>query len=183
MSAVRSLDRDGFVYLIQEYEPFTFPMGTYAALAQRVLRACALRRCSPPNCLRDYFRRHGIGVYADGLAAAATRSRRRSRTRSRRSTPPTAGQLAGRRPRDGCCSTPGPSPTRRATCSSLACWRSAGRVEQGAFEGGWALARDRHARQRPAARRSATGEPQADRRARGSGPTPRCSATTTSGWR
>ena len=42
-AALESVDADRFVYLIQEYEPFTFPMGTYAALAARLLRLAALR--------------------------------------------------------------------------------------------------------------------------------------------
>ncbi len=54
-----------FLYLIQEYEPFTFPMGTYAALARDsyTFAHCALFSTEP---LRGYFRAHSIGVYAAG---------------------------------------------------------------------------------------------------------------------
>ena len=48
-AALRSLDADRFLYLIQEYEPFTFPMGTYAALAAESYRS-RTPRCSPPSC-------------------------------------------------------------------------------------------------------------------------------------
>jgi len=55
-----------FVYLIQEYEPFTFPMGSYYAMAQHsysfphhALFSSAL--------LKDYFELRGIGVF-DGRA-------------------------------------------------------------------------------------------------------------------
>jgi len=57
-----------FLYLIQEYEPFTFPMGSYAALAAEsyVLPHVAL---FSSELLRGYFRTHAIGVYAGGAQA------------------------------------------------------------------------------------------------------------------
>ena len=63
--ALGTLDGGRFLYLIQEYEPFTFPMGTYAALATDSYR---LPHCGlfSSELLRDYFRRHGIGVFSDG---------------------------------------------------------------------------------------------------------------------
>ncbi|HEY1595847.1 MAG TPA: glycosyltransferase family 2 protein, partial [Thermoleophilaceae bacterium] len=65
-AAVRSLGgAERFLYLIQEYEPFTFPMGTYAALAAESYNL-PHRALFSSELLRDYFRRHGIGVYADG---------------------------------------------------------------------------------------------------------------------
>ena len=54
-----------FLYLIQEYEPFTFPMGTYAALADESYRLPHVALFST-DLLRDFFRGRGIGVYADG---------------------------------------------------------------------------------------------------------------------
>jgi hypothetical protein len=57
-----------FVYLIADYEPLRHPAGTLAALA-------AESYCFPHHALfssgllRDYFRRRGVGVYADGPAA------------------------------------------------------------------------------------------------------------------
>jgi glycosyltransferase involved in cell wall biosynthesis len=67
-AATRELGDGRFLYLIQEYEPFTFPMGTFAALAAESYRL-PHRALFSSELLRDYFRRHGIGVFADGTAA------------------------------------------------------------------------------------------------------------------
>ena len=67
-SALASLSGAASFYLIQEYEPFTFPMGTYAALATDSYRLPHFGLFSS-ELLRDYFRRHGIGVFAEGTAA------------------------------------------------------------------------------------------------------------------
>ena len=117
-AAVRSLRRDRFLYLIQEYEPFTFPMGTYAALA-RESYDFPHQALFSSELLRDYFRRQRIGVYEEGAEAGDGRSasfqnaitpiRRRQRMSCR----------AARRA--GCCSTRGLRPTRVATCSNSAC--------------------------------------------------------------
>jgi glycosyltransferase involved in cell wall biosynthesis len=66
--AARSLREERFLYLIQEHEPFTFPMGTYAALAGESYSFPHFALFST-ELLRDYFRRHAIGVYAAGGAA------------------------------------------------------------------------------------------------------------------
>jgi glycosyltransferase involved in cell wall biosynthesis len=66
--AARALGGGRFLYLIQEYEPFTFPMGTFAALADESYRLEHSALFST-ELLRDYFRHHGIGVYAGGTAA------------------------------------------------------------------------------------------------------------------
>ena len=66
--ALRSLHGGQFLYLIQEYEPFTFPMGTHAALASESYRFPHFALFSS-ELLRDYFRRNGIGVYEAGMAA------------------------------------------------------------------------------------------------------------------
>jgi glycosyltransferase involved in cell wall biosynthesis len=63
--ATEELGRPGFVYLIQEYEPFTFPMGSYAALADQSYRFEHFALFSS-ELLRSYFRAHGIGVYLGG---------------------------------------------------------------------------------------------------------------------
>jgi glycosyltransferase involved in cell wall biosynthesis len=54
-----------FLYLIQEYEPFTFPMGTLAALAEQsyTFEHAAL---FSTQLLRDFFRARRIGVFAAG---------------------------------------------------------------------------------------------------------------------
>ncbi len=71
--AVTSIEHERFVYLIQEYEPFTFPMGTYAALASQSYRFPHYALFST-ELLRHYFRRHAIGVFADGAKAGDARS-------------------------------------------------------------------------------------------------------------
>ena len=96
-AALRSLDAERFLYLIQEYEPFTFPMGSYAALAAESYTFPHTAVFST-ELLREYFRRHALGVYRGGRRRA-TPPRRRSTTRSRPSTRPTAAELAGRSPR------------------------------------------------------------------------------------
>src|SRR5205807_669948 len=53
-AAVQSLGAGRFVYLIQEYEPFTFPMGSYAALAAQSYRFDHYALFST-ELLRDYF--------------------------------------------------------------------------------------------------------------------------------
>jgi glycosyltransferase involved in cell wall biosynthesis len=64
-AARTELQEAGFAYLIQEYEPMTFPMGSFAALAAQSYRFPHFGLFSS-ELLRDYFRRHEIGVYAGG---------------------------------------------------------------------------------------------------------------------
>jgi glycosyltransferase involved in cell wall biosynthesis len=93
-SAVRALGGGRFLYLIQEYEPFTFPMGTFAALARESYELPHFALFST-ELLRDYFRRHGIGVYTDGSDSGDARSAAFENA----ITPidaPAAGELAGR---------------------------------------------------------------------------------------
>jgi hypothetical protein len=96
-AAARELGRERFLYLIQEYEPFTFPMGSYAALAAESYRFPHAALFST-ELLRGYFRRHALGVYADGEAAGE----RASVTFENAITaiePPTTAELAARRTR------------------------------------------------------------------------------------
>ena len=67
-SALRELGRERFLYLIQEYEPFTFPMSTHAALAAESY-TFPHEALFSTELLRGYFQKHGLGVYADGRAA------------------------------------------------------------------------------------------------------------------
>jgi hypothetical protein len=92
--AVRHLGGERFLYLIQEYEPFTFPMGTYAALASESYTFPHTALFST-ELLRDFFRRREIGVYAQGAARgdAASASFQNAITAVE---PPTAAELAGR---------------------------------------------------------------------------------------
>ncbi len=61
--ASEDLGRPGFVYLIQEFEPFTFPMGSHAALADQSYRFEHYALFSS-ELLRGYFRAHRLGVFA-----------------------------------------------------------------------------------------------------------------------
>jgi glycosyltransferase involved in cell wall biosynthesis len=91
------LQRRRFLYLIQEYEPFTFPMGTYAALAAGSYEFEHDALFSS-ELLREYFQRHRLGVFADGdaVGSAASRSFQNAIT----AVPaPTVPELAARRPR------------------------------------------------------------------------------------
>jgi glycosyltransferase involved in cell wall biosynthesis len=92
--AVLRLGGERFLYLIQEYEPFTFPMGTYAALAEGSYRFPHTALFST-ELLRDWFRRHGIGVYAEGEAVGDARSAVFQNAITA-VEPPTAEELAGR---------------------------------------------------------------------------------------
>jgi glycosyltransferase involved in cell wall biosynthesis len=84
-----------FLYLIQEYEPFTFPMGSYAALAQQSYALPHVGLFSS-ELLRDYFRRRRIGVFAGPDGEELSASFQNAITAV---PPPSAAELAARRPR------------------------------------------------------------------------------------
>ena len=135
-AALRTLDAQRFLYLIQEYEPFTFPMGTHAALAAESYRFPHAALFST-ELLRDYFRRHGLGVYTAGTEAGD----RDSASFDNAITaidPPGAGELAGRRPRRLLFyARPEPHATRNMfELGVLALSRA---LERGAFADGWSL--------------------------------------------
>jgi hypothetical protein len=96
-AALRTLGGGRFVYLIQEYEPFTFPMGTYAALARESYDLPHFALFST-ELLRDYFRRRGIGVYAAGAEVGDSDSVAFENAITA-IEPPTAAQLAARETR------------------------------------------------------------------------------------
>lgn len=56
-----------FLYFIQEYEAFTFPMGSYYALAHESYSFPHVALFSSPT-LRDYFQIHSYGVFASADA-------------------------------------------------------------------------------------------------------------------
>jgi glycosyltransferase involved in cell wall biosynthesis len=92
--ALRSLEGERFLYLVQEYEPVTFPMGTLSALAGQSYRFPHHALFST-ELLRDYFRRHRLGVYEQG----AERGDEESAAFQNAITavePPTAEELAAR---------------------------------------------------------------------------------------
>jgi|GEM_PF-512066 len=63
-AAVRKLHADHFIYFIQEYESFTFPMGTYAALADESYGFPHFPLFSS-KLLKEYFELNQLGAYAD----------------------------------------------------------------------------------------------------------------------
>ena len=64
-SATQQLGAGRFLYLIQECEPLTFPMGSSAALARQTYDFPHYALFST-ELLRDYFRLQGLGVFANG---------------------------------------------------------------------------------------------------------------------
>ena len=65
--AAKALKKSKFVYLIQEYEPFTFPMGTFASLANQTYDFPHYAVFST-EFLRDYFRQNRLGVFSESSA-------------------------------------------------------------------------------------------------------------------
>jgi len=63
--AARILGQERFLYLVQEFEPFTFPMGTYYALARRSYDFPHHALFSS-GLLEEYFREQRIGVFGAG---------------------------------------------------------------------------------------------------------------------
>lgn len=93
-AAARTVGAPGFLYLVQEHEPFTFPHGSWAALAEQSYRFPHTALFST-ELLRDWFRRERIGVYAGGEAAGDERSAAFQNAISA-VAPPAAEELAGR---------------------------------------------------------------------------------------
>jgi glycosyltransferase involved in cell wall biosynthesis len=134
-SAARALGGARFLYLIQEYEPFTFPMGTYAALATESYRL-PHRALFSTELLRDYFRRHAIGVYASGDAAGDEASAAFENAITA-VEPPTAGELGARTARRLLVYAR-PEPHAARNMFELAVLALDRALEQGAFAG-WEL--------------------------------------------
>jgi len=130
-AALRELDGERFLYLIQEYEPFTFPMGSHAALAEESYRLPHAALFST-ELLRDYFRAHRLGVFAEGDGDALA-----FRNAITAVDPPAAAELGGRARRQLLFyARPEPHAARNMfELGALALGRAAAR---GAFEG-WAL--------------------------------------------
>jgi glycosyltransferase involved in cell wall biosynthesis len=64
-TALESLRRSRFLYLIQEYEPYTHPMGSLAALAMSTYEYPHVAMFST-ELLRRFFAQHSYGVFAAG---------------------------------------------------------------------------------------------------------------------
>ncbi|HQX08903.1 MAG TPA: glycosyltransferase [Thermoflexales bacterium] len=65
--ACRQLRSDRFLYLIQEYEPFTFELGSFYALAEQTY-AFPHTALFSTQLLADYFRENRIGVFRGEIA-------------------------------------------------------------------------------------------------------------------
>lgn len=134
--AVRTLDGGRFVYLIQEYEPFTFPMGTYAALAAQSYRFEHFAVFST-EFLQAYFREHRIGVYEHGVKRGDRDSLtfQNALTRPER---PTVEQLAGRSSRR-LLFYARPEPHAARNMFELGVLALGRALDEGVFTGGWEL--------------------------------------------
>jgi hypothetical protein len=133
---VTELGRERFLYLIQEHEPFTFPMGSYAALAMASydLPHTALFSTA---LLRDWFRLRGLGVYAGGTEAG-DRASEAFENAITAIDPPSAAALAGRGARRLLFyARPEPHAARNMFELGMLALRRA--AEQGAFDAGWTL--------------------------------------------
>lgn len=71
--AVLDMSKSKFVYLIQEYEPFTFEMGSFAALATETYTFPHYAVFST-ELLREYFRENRLGVFSESTEAGDSNS-------------------------------------------------------------------------------------------------------------
>jgi hypothetical protein len=135
-AALSELDSERFIYLIQEYEPYTHPMGSWAALAMASYELPHYAVFST-ELLREFFAHHGYGVFATGEEAG----RRDSRSFQNAITPvapPSAAELAGRTARRLLFyARPEAHATRNMFELGLMALSVA--LSRGAFEGGWSF--------------------------------------------
>jgi hypothetical protein len=133
---LRSVEADRFLYLIQEYEPLTLPAGTFAALALESYGFPHAELFSSEP-LRDYFRAHGLGVYADG-ADAGDRSSAVFQDAVTAARPPTVGELTRPGPRRLLFHA-GPEPHAASAMFELGVLALSRALELGAFARDWDL--------------------------------------------
>jgi glycosyltransferase involved in cell wall biosynthesis len=93
--ACSDLGRRRFLFIIQEYDALTYPVGTLGAVVREAYRLPHVAAFST-ELLRDYFRRHRLGVYA---ASEGDRLSATFRNAITRVDPPAPGDLAGTRSR------------------------------------------------------------------------------------
>lgn len=72
-AATQELGQKRFIYLTQDYEPVFYPRDSFYALAEESLTFPQYTLYST-ELLRDYSRRHGIGVFAEGEEEGNRRS-------------------------------------------------------------------------------------------------------------
>ncbi len=135
-AAGRELGRDHFLYLVQEYEPYTVPVGSWAALAEETYRFPHTALFST-ELLREHFRRRRLGVYAGGEAEgdAASASFRNAITSV---APAPAGDLASRWPRQ-LLFYARPEPHAARNLFELGVLGLGRAAAQGVFRDGWLL--------------------------------------------
>jgi len=66
-NSIKQMGTQGFVYLIQEYEPLTFPHGAYYALANETYDFQHTAVFST-EFLRNFFKDQSLGVYRNGVS-------------------------------------------------------------------------------------------------------------------
>lgn len=71
--ATKDLKKNKFIYLIQEYEPFTFEMGSFAALANQTY-SFPHSAIFSTEFLREYFRESRLGVFSESLETGEANS-------------------------------------------------------------------------------------------------------------
>ncbi len=135
-AACQTLGHEGFVYLIQEYEPMTFPWGTMSALAAQSYAFPHFALFSS-ELLRDFFRRQKIGVYAGGTQAgdAVSASFQNAITEVRA---PTLGELEARTQRR-LLFYARPEPHAARNMFELGVMALGRALEEGGFRRGWQL--------------------------------------------
>ncbi len=134
--ASEDLGRRSFLYLIQEFEPFTFPMGSHAALAVQSYEFEHVALFSS-ELLRGYFRAHRIGVYAKGAEAGDQRSASFQNAITA-VDPPTAVELRTRASRR-LLFYARPEPHAARNMFELGILALGRALEEGAFRSGWQL--------------------------------------------
>jgi glycosyltransferase involved in cell wall biosynthesis len=91
------LNSERFLYLIQEYEPYTFPAGSWAAIAKATYDQPHFALFST-EFLRAFFARRGYGVFSDG-ELAGDRDSRSFQNAITSVDPPTVSELRARKER------------------------------------------------------------------------------------
>ncbi len=134
--ALTRIGSERFVYLIQEYEPYTHPMGSWAALAMASYRFPHYSLFST-ELLRQFFARHGYGTFAAGEEAGRTNSLSFQNAITP-VAPPSADELAGRGTRRLLFyARPEPHATRNMFELGLMGLSTA--ISRGAFDESWAF--------------------------------------------
>ena len=130
--ASQQLGRNRFIFVIQEYDALTYPVGTRSAVVREAYRYPHFAVFST-ELLRGYFRDHGLGVYGvDGRGPADSISFRNAITPV---DPPSAAELAGQEQRLLFYARPEAHAERNMFELGLLALAEA--IESGCFRGDW----------------------------------------------